>query len=99
MVDVDHLLSSLAPDPEALSRHFALVQDYVLAVPGAQRALMSAAEQDPTGVTASIVTLGAVLLDIAAGALAVEPAEMLSKLGSVVAEVLDAPLVVHRPDS
>lgn len=83
---MEHVVSILTPDAAALNRHFSLVQEYVLARPGALGALMKEAVADPTGVTASIVAIGAVLLDVAAGAFRIEPAEMLAKVGAMVSE-------------
>src|SRR4051812_33918359 len=65
---VDRDLAQLAPDPDTFGRHFALVQDYVSSRPGSHAALMTAAREEPEAMTMSIVALGAVLLDIAAGA-------------------------------
>jgi hypothetical protein len=78
---MERLLSELAPDPATFSRHFALVEAYVKSRPGSHGALMDAAREDPEGMTTSIVTLGAVLLDIAAGAYHLTPEQMLEKLG------------------
>jgi hypothetical protein len=78
---VERRLSELAPDPATFSAHFALVEAYVKSRPGSHAALMSAAREDPEGVTRSVVTLGAVLLDIAAGAYRLTPEQMLEKLG------------------
>ncbi len=86
---MENVVANLAPDAEAFSRHFGLVQDYVLARPGALSALMKEAEADPTRVTASIVSLGAVLLDVAAGAFHLDPAAMLEKVGAMVTELSD----------
>lgn len=61
------------------------VQAYVRSEPGAHAALMAAARQDPEGMTASLVGLGAVLLDIAAGAFSLSPDEMLDKVSARVA--------------
>ena len=77
---MERLLSDLAPDPATFSRHFSLVEAYVKSRPGSHAALMEAARHDPEGMTASIVTLGAVLLDIAAGAYKLTPEQMLEKL-------------------
>lgn len=68
------------------SRHLQLVQDYVKSTPGSHAALMTAARADPEQVTMSIVALGAVLLDIAAGAFHLTADQMLEK----VAETLES---------
>jgi hypothetical protein len=78
----------LAPDLETFTQHFTLVQGFVQAQPGAHAALMSAAHQDPEAITRSIVALGAVLLDIAAGAFRLTPEEMLEKVGEGVARMV-----------
>ncbi len=93
---MERAVVDLIPDPGALSRHVALVRDYVRARPGAHSALMAEAAADPTAMTGSLVALGAVLLDIAAGALALEPDAVLRKVGEAVAEVLDVPLDVDQ---
>jgi hypothetical protein len=74
-------LTELAPDPDTFARHFQLVQDYVTSSPGSHSALMAAAREEPEEVTMSIVALGAVLLDIAAGAFRLTPEQMLAKVG------------------
>ena len=86
---MDRIVTDLAPDPVAFGRHFALVQAYVRAQPQSHAALMEAAREDPEGMTTSIVTLGAVLLDIAAGAFALTPEAMLDKLADKVAHLTD----------
>ena len=70
----------IAPDPEVFSRHLQLVQAYVHSAPGSHTALMDAARAEPEQVTMSIVALGAVLLDIAAGAFHLTPEQMLDKV-------------------
>ena len=60
------------------------VQAYVRSEPGAHSALMSSARQDPEGVTAALVSLGTVLLDIAAGAFQLSPDEVLEKVAAQV---------------
>ena len=62
------------------------VQAYVRSEPGAHSALMSSARHDPEAVTAALVSLGTVLLDIAAGAFQLTPDEMLEKVAAQVAE-------------
>ncbi len=88
---MDQVLSDLAPDPATFGRHVSLVQDFVSRQPGAQSALMGAAREEPEAVTASIVTLGAVLLDIAAGAFGLAPEAMLEKVAERVREAIEAP--------
>ena len=77
----------------ASTAHFAdtvaLVQAYVRSEPGAHSRLMQAARQDPEGMTTSLVALGAVLLDIAAGAFSLTPDEMLGKVAARAAEGSD----------
>ncbi len=82
---VDRLIAQLAPDPAIFNRHLALVQAYVQSRPGSHTALMDAANADPEGMTTSIVALGAVLLDVAAGAFRMTPDEMLAKIATGVA--------------
>ena len=62
------------------------VQAYVRSEPGAHSTLMETARRDPEGTTLSLVALGAVLLDIAAGAFHLTPDEMLEKVAAGVAE-------------
>jgi hypothetical protein len=84
---VERTLSELAPDPATFTRHFALVQAYVRSEPGSHAALMDAANADPEGMTTSIVALGEVLLDIAAGAFELTPEQMLDKVAGGVAHI------------
>lgn len=70
----------IGPAPEIFSRHLHLVRDYMKAKPGSHAALMAAATREPEELTMSIVALGAVLLDIAAGAFHLTPEEMLDKV-------------------
>ena len=84
---MDLTLAERSPDPAALSQHLELVQAYVRSRPGARAALMTAAQADPEGVTTSIVALGTVLLDIAAGAFALTTDQMLDKLAEGVAQI------------
>lgn len=81
-------MTELAPDPVVFTQHLALVQAYVRSEPGGFAALMAAANADPERLTMSIVALGAVLLDIAAGAYKLTPDEMLQKLASGVADII-----------
>ena len=82
MSDVDAVGTFLVTDQAAFARHFALVQAYVSSQPGSHAALMAAAREDPETMTSSIVALGAVLLDIAAGAFSLTPEQMLDKLST-----------------
>lgn len=74
------------PEPARFAEAVRAVQAYVRSEPGAHAALMQTARRDPEGMTASLVGLGAVLLDIAAGAFALTPDEMLDKVAARVAE-------------
>jgi hypothetical protein len=85
---VESILSELAPDPATFTEHLGLVQAFVRAQPGAHAALMEAAHEDPEKVTMSIVALGAVLLDIAAGAFKMSPDDMLDKVALGVAAIV-----------
>jgi hypothetical protein len=76
---------SHAPDLRAFSRTVAHVQSYVRSEPGAYTALLASAHEDPAGTTTSLVALGAVLLDIAAGAFSLTPDEMLAKVSAGIA--------------
>lgn len=71
-----------APDLASFTRTVAHVQSYVRSEPGAYSALMATAHEDPAGTTISLVALGAVLLDIAAGAFSLTPDEMLAKVSA-----------------
>lgn len=71
-----------APDAKAFVRTVAHVQSYVRSEPGAYSALMDTAREDPEGTTTSLLALGAVLLDIAAGAFSISPDEMLAKVSA-----------------
>jgi len=71
-----------APDPVSFVRTVAHVQAYVRSEPGAYSALMASANTDPEGTTTSLVSLGAVLLDLAAGAFSMSPDEMLAKVSA-----------------
>jgi hypothetical protein len=68
------------------------VQAYVRSEPGAHSSLMDAARRDPEATTSSLVSLGTVLLDIAAGAFRLTPDEMLDKVAARVAEGSDVAL-------
>ena len=86
---MERIVSELAPDPVTFTRHFSLVQAYVSSQPGSHAALMEAANADPEGMTTSIVALGAVLLDICAGAFRLTPEEMLDKVAEGVSHITD----------
>ena len=77
---VERAPTDIAPDPDVFARHLQLVQAYVKSAPGSHSALMDAARTEPEQVTMSIVALGAVLLDIAAGAFHLTPEQMLDKV-------------------
>ena len=79
-------------DPARFDQTLRAVQAYVRAEPGAHAALMTTARRDPEGMTASLVALGTVLLDIAAGAFRLTPDEMLDKVAARVAERSDLAL-------
>jgi hypothetical protein len=79
-----------APDLASFTRTVAHVQSYVRAEPGAYSALMQTAHEDPAGTTTSLVALGAVLLDIAAGAFSLSPDEMLAKVSAGITGHADA---------
>lgn len=68
------------PEPEAFSRAVDLMTAYVRREDGAYAALMDAARVDPEAMTQSLIALGAVLLDIAAGAFHLTADEMLGKV-------------------
>jgi hypothetical protein len=84
--------TSSLPDSARFTETVRAVQSYVRSEPGAHGSLMSAARQDPEAMTSSLVALGAVLLDIAAGAFHLTPDEMLDKVAARVAEGGDLPL-------
>ena len=85
---METIVTELAPDPAIFRQHLGLVQEYVRSRPGSHAALMEAAHDDPEGLTMSIVALGAVLLDIAAGAYKITPGQMLEKLADGVAAII-----------
>lgn len=74
------------PEPEAFSRAVDLMTAYVRREDGAYAALMDAAHGDPESMTQSLIALGAVLLDIAAGAFQLTPDEMLGKVSHGIRE-------------
>ena len=75
-----------AHDSARFAQSLRAVQAYVRSEPGAHAALLDTARRDPEGTTSSLVALGAVLLDIAAGAFRLTPDEMLDKVAAHVAE-------------
>lgn len=79
-------------DPAHFAQTLRAVQAYVRAEPGAHTALMATARRDPEGTTTSLVSLGTVLLDIAAGAFRLTPDEMLEKVAARVGEGSDLAL-------
>jgi hypothetical protein len=79
------------PDLAGFPRTVSLVQAYVRGEPGAYSALMAAAHQDPAGTTTSLVALGTVLLDIAAGAFQIPPDQMLAKVCAGITSHADTP--------
>jgi hypothetical protein len=81
-----------AHDPARFAQTVRAVQAYVRADPGAHAALLETARRDPEGTTVSLVALGTVLLDIAAGAFGLTPDEMLDKVAARVAEGSDVTL-------
>lgn len=87
---MERLRQLLDPDPNRFPGDVGLVQAYVRSDAGSHAALMAAAGQDPVGMTTSLVTLGAVLLEIAAGAFDLSPDEMLAKVAQGIAD--------HRAD-
>ncbi len=72
------------PGAERFSEALTHVRRYVRSEPGAHTALLDAARRDPDGMTLSLVALGAVLLDAAAGAFRLTPDEVLEKVGQQV---------------
>lgn len=74
------------PERDRFADTVRAVQAYVRSEPGAHSSLMDTARRDPEGTTLSLVALGAVLLDIAAGAFSMTPDEMLEKVAAGVTE-------------
>ncbi len=60
------------------------VRAYVRREPGAWSALAELSRRDPEGTTRSLLALGTVLLDVAAGAFDLTPDEMLVKVSTTV---------------
>ena len=77
---MERLITEIAPDPATFERHVDLVEAFVRSQPGARAALMAEANADPEAMTMSIVALGAVLLDLAAGAFHMSPEAMLESV-------------------
>lgn len=67
-------------DPQAMAATVERVQAYVRREPGAWSSLAEATRSDPEGTTRSLLALGTVLLDIAAGAFSLAPEEVLEKV-------------------
>ena len=86
---MDRLVDEPAPDPSIFTGHVELVRDYVASKPGSHAALMEAARATPEAMTNSVVALGAVLLDIAAGAHGLTPSAMLDRLAGIVNQVVE----------
>jgi hypothetical protein len=78
------------PDPASFTRTVAQVQSYVRSDAGAYTALLTSAEQDPAGTTMSLLALGAVLLDLAAGAFSLTSDEMLAKVSAGILQHADS---------
>lgn len=72
------------PDPASFARTVERVHSYVRSEPGAWSAFADLARSDPEGTTGSLLTLGTVLLDIAADAYRLTPDEMLHKVAQTV---------------
>ena len=68
------------PEPAAFVNVVDLMTAYVRREDGAYSALMTAANDNPEVMTQSLIALGAVLLDIAAGAFSLSADEMLGKV-------------------
>ena len=77
------------PDLARFADTVRAVQAYVRSEPGAHSSLMDTARRDPEATTLSLVALGAVLLDIAAGAFRMTPDEVLDKVAARVTEGSD----------
>lgn len=75
-------IAERGPDPASFVRTVASVKAYVRSEPGAYRTLVAAAQEDPEGTTMSLVALGAVLLDLSAGAFNLSADEMLAKVAA-----------------
>lgn len=71
-----------APNAAAFVTTVAHVQAHLRKEPGAYTSLMAAARHDPEGTTGSLLALGAVLLDLSAGAFALTPEDMLAKVSA-----------------
>ena len=80
------------PEPAAFSNAVDLMTAYVRREDGAYTALMTAARDDPEAMTQSLIALGAVLLDIAAGAFGLTADEMLGKVSLGIRQGVDDPI-------
>lgn len=67
-------------DAQTFAATVGRVQAYVRHEPGAWSRLAESARTDPEGTTGALLSLGTVLLDIAAGAFALSPDEVLDKV-------------------
>jgi hypothetical protein len=76
-------------DPEAFALTVERVQAYVRREPGAWAGLAQAAREDPEGTTRTLLGLGTVLLDIAAGAFSLSPEQVLEKVSHSIASSED----------
>lgn len=74
------------PDVARFGETVRTVQSYVRSEPGSGAALRAEARRDPEGTALSLVALGAVLLDLAAGAFSLTPDQMLDKVAAHVAQ-------------
>lgn len=75
-------LAEQEQDAQAFAATVARVQAYVRQEPGAWSRLAESARSDPEGTTRALLSLGTVLLDIAAGAFTLSPDEVLQKVAS-----------------
>lgn len=71
-------------DPRTFGETVQRVQAYVRSEPGAWSAFAEHARSDPEGTTRSLLTLGTVLLDIAAATFDLTPDEVLTKVTQTV---------------
>lgn len=76
-------------DPAAFALTVERVQAYVRREPGAWAGLAQAARDDPERTTRTLLGLGTVLLDIAAGAFSLSPEEVLEKVSRSIASPED----------
>ena len=73
-----------AEEPAGFTTTVEHVRAYVRREPGAWSALAELSRSDPEGTTRSLLALGTVLLDVAAGAFRLTPDEMLAKVSTTV---------------